>query len=382
MTRNNRSPKRRKINNSTQTGSNPKDILIEFIRRDLIDDDSDTDDMENQEQYEDKSQWPLKTIYKEINDINDLIELGKSYDPKLKVRYNINLERLNKVVKPLENLRDMIGLDNIKKTIVNQIIYYLSDLENQDMMHTVITGPPGVGKTRLGRIFGDIYYNLGVLEGNKKKRKRHQEDYTFKIVKRSDLIGKYLGHTAVKTQKVIDNCQGGVLFIDEAYSLGNAQGRDSFSKECIDTINQNLTEKKCNFLCIIAGYKDALEKCFFAYNQGLSRRFTFRYNIEKYTAEQLRLILFEMIEKIGWKIDKEKIKVKFFEDNYQYFKNMAGDMETLLFNSKISHSRRTFCYPELRKTLNLDDIQKGINTFNEGRGNKEKVNDTWKYMYL
>ena len=62
------------------------------------------------------------------------------------------------------------------------------------------------------------------------------------IVKRSDLIGKYLGSTAAKTQSVIDSCAGGVMFIDEAYSLGDNEGRDSFSKECLDTLNQNLLE--------------------------------------------------------------------------------------------------------------------------------------------
>jgi stage V sporulation protein K len=67
---------------------------------------------------------------------------------------------------------------------------------------------------------------------------------TLKVVKRSDLIGKYLGHTAVQTQEIFDKAEGGVIFIDEAYSLGNPEGRDNFSKECIDTINQNLTEKK------------------------------------------------------------------------------------------------------------------------------------------
>ena len=66
----------------------------------------------------------------------------------------------------------------------------------------------------------------------------------FKLVKRSDLIGEYLGQTAVKTQKVIDSIIGGVLFIDEAYSLGNSEKRDSYSKECLDTINRNLTENE------------------------------------------------------------------------------------------------------------------------------------------
>ena len=88
---------------------------------------------------------------------------------------------------------------------------------------------------------------MGVLKGSDKAFNSltgKKDDFVVKIVKRKDLIGEYLGHTAVKTQKVIDECKGGVLFIDEAYSLGNTDKKDTYSKECIDTINQNLTEKK------------------------------------------------------------------------------------------------------------------------------------------
>ena len=128
---------------------------------------------------------------------------------------------------------------------------------NDDMLHTVITGSPGTGKTELGKILGKVYKAMGVLSNG-----------TFHIAKRSDLIGRFQGHTAVKTQEFIDKCKGGVMFIDEAYSLGNKEQRDTFSKECIDTINQNLTERR-DFLCIIAGYRKELNKCFFAYNPGL-----------------------------------------------------------------------------------------------------------------
>ena len=332
---NNDNNKKRKTEQSSQTNNDDVKDFLRFIRiNNNFIDDTESSEEDYFDEPENKDLWPYKEIEKEIKSLEDLIELGKMYDPLLKVRYNIDLEKLSNLVKPLEKLQSMIGLNNIKESIVGHITYYLANLEEEtnDMMHTVITGPPGVGKTQLGQILGDIYYNLGILQGNKtKKRGRNSkfknDGYTFKIIKRSDLIGKYLGHTAVKTQKVIDSCEGGVMFIDEAYSLGNAEGRDSFSKECIDTINQNLTEKKCNFLCIIAGYKDALENCFFAYNQGLSRRFTFRYNIEKYTAKELKLIFHEMVKKLGWTINEKDIKTKFFEENYSNFKNMAGDME-------------------------------------------------------
>ena len=389
---NNENNKKRKTEQSSQTNNDDVKDFLRFIRiNDSFIDDSESSDDDYFNEPENKDLWPYKEINKEIKSLDDLIELGKMYDPLLKVRYNIDLQKLAKLVVPLEKLQSMIGLSNIKESIVGHITYYLANLEEdtQDMMHTVITGPPGVGKTRLGQILGDIYYNLGILKGTQtKKRGRNSkiknDGYTFKIIKRSDLIGKYLGHTAVKTQKVIDSCEGGVMFIDEAYSLGNAEGRDSFSKECIDTINQNLTEKKSNFLCIIAGYKDALDKCFFSYNEGLSRRFTFRYNIEKYTAEELKLIFHEMVEKLGWTINEKDIKTKFFEDNYSNFKNMAGDMETLLFNCKIVHGKRVFCKPKEKKILTLEDIKNGFKRFNEGRGNdKEDVREQiWKNMYI
>jgi hypothetical protein len=371
--------KRQKTNKSIQTEPIKKNIFKLIDEFDSSDSESDSDS----EIEDTNDKWTYEEIKKDINNINDLIELGKMYDPNKKVRYNINLYTLNKLVDPLERLNSMIGLSNIKENIVGQIIYHMQNLdENNDMMHTVIQGSPGVGKTMLGRILGDIYFNMGILKGNRKRSRSGNRSYNFKIVKRSDLIGKYLGHTAVKTQKVIDSCQGGVLFIDEAYSLGNPEGRDSFSKECIDTLNQNLTENKGNLLCIIAGYKDALEKCFFSYNEGLSRRFTFRYTIDPYSEKELREIFIKMIKEIGWSVDDKNIPLSFFKDNYDSFKNMAGDVETLIFNCKIEHSKRVFCLPEQRKKLNYEDIKKGFEVFCKNRGNKKETNEVWKAMYI
>jgi SpoVK/Ycf46/Vps4 family AAA+-type ATPase len=255
------------------------------------------------------------------------------------------------------------------------------------MLHTVIQGPPGVGKTLLGRLLGEIYYNLGVIKGNKDKKKRKKagdsnEKFAFKIVKRSDLIGKYLGHTAAKTQQAIDEAEGGVLFIDEAYSLGNPEGRDSFSKECIDTINQNLSENKGKFLCIIAGYKESLDKCFFAYNEGLRRRFSFVYTIEPYIAKELREIFIKMVRDIKWDIVSETdIGLDFFEKNHSCFKFYGGDMETLLFNCKLEHSKRTFGTAEPKKKFNREDLDNGFKVFLFNRKDSKGDGTVWKSMY-
>jgi hypothetical protein len=320
-----------------------------------------------------------------INFIRDLIDLGKMY--KEDHNYAINLKRLYNLIPTLEKLENVVGMENVKKTIVNQIVYFLSGLDvNDDMLHTVITGPPGVGKTLLGNIIGEIYYKLGIVNGNGKQYidpvTKEERDYIFKIAKRSDLIGEYLGHTAIKTQKVIDECEGGVLFIDEAYSLGNEEKKDIYSKECIDTLNQNLTEKKTQFICIIAGYPDDLDKCFFSVNDGLKRRFPFKYNIDKYTPIELTHILMLMIKKKNWKLDNQLSFdeiIEFMKINYDKFPNYGGDIETLFFNIRIAHSLRTIGkLPSIKKYITIEDIKEGLGIYSKS----QKIeNNNYLHLY-
>lgn len=286
-------------------------------------------------------------------------------------KYSINLKILNSIRKPLLKLKSMIGLTQVKNSIVDMIIYYLQGFENKNknMLHTVIEGPPGVGKTQLGKIFAEIYAGLGVIPSNK-----------FKLVKRTDLIGEYLGHTSHKTQQAIDDADGGVLFIDEAYSLGNSEKKDSFSKECIDTINQNLSENKKKFICIIAGYPIELEKCFFSYNPGLKRRFPFRYTIDGYQPDELRDIFLKKITDSQWKINGEELNKdelsKFFTEQKDNLPHFGGDIENLLMDCKFMHSRRVVGkHPKLRRKLIKQDIEDGFARFKKNK--KEKDNDIY-----
>lgn len=326
----------------------------------------------------------------QINNLSDIIKLGKSY--KENHNYPFDLKRLFNLVPTLEKLESMIGMKKVKENIVNQIIYFLSGLEeNNNMLHTVITGSPGVGKTVLGRIVGEIYYHMGILKGSGKKYidplTGEQMDFVFKIAKRSDLIGEYLGHTAVKTQKAIDECKGGVLFIDEAYSLGsgNNDKKDSYAKECIDTLNQNLSENKKNFVCIIAGYPEELDKCFFSQNEGLKRRFPFKYDIEKYDYTELTSILISMIKDSKWSIDDKMSLDKligFMKEHYEAFPYFGGDIETLLFHVKIAHAHRVMgLHPKHRKKLDITDMEKGFQNYIKYKGEK-KESDLLSHIYI
>jgi len=322
--------------------------------------------------------WEKVKITKQIDTIDDLIELGKMYKPEEKKKYNIDMVSLNKLVDPLVDLKRMVGMPKLKKAILDQVIYFLQDFDekNTHMMHTIIEGPPGSGKTEVAKILGKIYARLGFLKKDK-----------VTSVRRSDLIGQYLGQTAIKTQKAIDSAKGGVLLIDEAYSLGNPEGRDSYSKECIDTINQNLSEGKGDFICIIVGYKKALKESFFAYNAGLERRFPFRYTIDEYNHSDLMNIFKKLLVDYKWEFVVEEKKLdKFFEENRKIFEFNGGDLETLIQCSKIAHSRRVFMLDDTeKKKLSIDDLKSGLKTMMENeevanRKNKNEV-DIIQHLY-
>ncbi|AYV77037.1 MAG: AAA family ATPase [Barrevirus sp.] len=400
--------------NKNKRAKTDKELLNLLLGPDLLDDDDDDLDYEEGDDLtgiviEEPCPNPLcdhkvhdlntfKVVYpKTLNNITDLISLGKTYHCKMNMTYfGLNLKLMCNLVEPLTQLQNMVGLSVIKENMVNQIIFFLQKLDhkekcgtcieciydkpctkilNNDMLHTVITGPPGVGKTELGKILGQVYKAMGILSSGH-----------LNIATRSDLVGKYLGHTADKTQKFIDSCKGGVMFIDEAYSLGNKEGRDSFSKECLDTLNLNMSERR-DFLVIIAGYAEALDNCFFAYNEGLRRRFTFRYDIEGYSGSELSEIFVLKIKNDGWLIDQNIGNIsQFFETNLRYFPHFGGDIESFLLNCKVIHGRRVVFMDQIhKKVLSLTDINEGLEKFVQHRKyneDKNKMSDSVKRIYL
>ena len=317
-------------------------------------------------------------IFSEINDISDLLQLIETYPDDKETEYNINMTALHKIKKPLKELNNMIGMKDLKENIIDQIIFYIQNLhtlktefKGNDFMHTVIYGPPGTGKTEIAKIIGAIFSKMGVLTKG-----------TFKKVTRSDLIAGYLGQTSLKTRDVINECLGGVLFIDEAYSLGNEEKKDSFSKECIDTLCEALSDHKDNLMVIIAGYEKDLNNCFFNYNQGLSSRFTWRFKTDEYTAEDLYNIFLKKVNDCGWSFsEKSNIDVKWFEKHKNHFKFYGRDIETLLAKTKIAHSRRVFCLePSVKKLLIIKDIDKGLEIYLKNEDSKHKENTTFNSM--
>lgn len=159
-----------------------------------------------------ESPKPLPSKYQLIDDsfdtIEDILRVLAKHTYNEDTEYNIDLQALHKIKPELEAFNSMIGNEAFKKSILQQLLYFIQGFadSNKEYKHMVITGPPGTGKTEMAKIIGKMYSKIGILKNN-----------VFKKVTRSDLVAGYLGQTAIKTRKIIDECIGGVMFFDEAY---------------------------------------------------------------------------------------------------------------------------------------------------------------------
>lgn len=206
-------------------------------------------------------------------------------------------EEKNDLEKPsTKKLENLIGLSEVKKnidSIINSIEVEKLRGEKVIAGHYVFEGNPGTGKTTVARILGKKFKELGLLQ------KGH-----FIEVKREDLVGRYSGHTATKTKKVLEKALGGVLFIDEAYSL-NTSERDSFGIEAINTIVPFIEDNRDNMILIISGYEKPI-KDFLKTNPGLQSRFDHTINFKDYNEGELYQIFKLLSKEFSWNESTDK----------------------------------------------------------------------------
>lgn len=191
----------------------------------------------------------------------------------------------------IAELNSLIGLKNIK-ALVNELLAY-SDIQakrrenglNTDPMalHMIFKGNPGTGKTTVARLLGKIFKGKGLLETG------HLIE-----IERADLVGEYIGHTAHKAREQLKKALGGILFIDEAYSLARG-GEKDFGKEAIDALVKGMEDHKDNLILILAGYKDEMDT-FIKTNPGLKSRFPIHMEFDDYNLEELLEIADSMLE--------------------------------------------------------------------------------------
>lgn len=233
-----------------------------------------------------------------------------------------------------QELDSLVGLNEVKNTVNDLIAYHkVQELRKQknlfsekNTLHLAFTGNPGTGKTTVARIIGRIYKQIGLLSKGQ-----------FIEVSRTDLIAGYQGQTALKVKKVIEKAMGGVLFIDEAYSITENDHADSYGRECLTELTKALEDYRDDLVVIVAGYTEPMQ-LFFESNPGLRSRFNTFIKFDDYDEEELINIMKQTCEKNNYETSadaNEKIKNVIHERvtrkeeefaNGRFIRNLFEDM--------------------------------------------------------
>ncbi len=249
--------------------------------------------------------------------------------------------------KIIDELNSLIGLEQIKAQIQEHILYikYINlrrgkgyKLDEKISLHSVFTGNPGTGKTTVVKLLGEIYKSLGMLS------KGHVVE-----VGRTELVAEYIGQTAPKVKEIIEKARGGILFIDEAYSLFREDDSKDFGKEVIEVLLKEMSDGKGDIAVMVAGYPIEMEN-FLNSNPGLKSRFSYYFRFPDYTPNELMEILQLKAREAKLIITKEalaefeKIIINEYRNRDKTFGN-ARFAVGLLNEAKINMARRVMSVP-------------------------------------
>ena len=288
----------------------------------------------------DKSEEDLFGIYEKMIDLDTFGFMGVSKG---------DLFKIGKSEKKLESL---IGLSAIKESVKKIKAYTLSNRESDDLnIHMCFLGNPGTGKTEVARCIADILYENKILPTNKVVE-----------VDRSGLVSQYFGATAEKTKSVIETAMGGVLFVDEAYALGNNSdfGITDYGKEAIDTLVKAMEDYRGKFCVIFAGYKNEMLQML-KINPGMQSRIQFVLDFPNYSRDELRSIMNLMLENRRYSLDENAAtKILDVTDVKRKEPNFANAREIRNILDQIIMCQNIRCIGTEDRELGFVDVNKYI----------------------
>jgi SpoVK/Ycf46/Vps4 family AAA+-type ATPase len=292
-----------------------------------------------------------------FGEIQELLKSNNSTESKnnnsgTSIKNNSNSpsnESIEDVLKELDSFTGMNGIKKDVRTLIN-LLKIQKQREQQGLsvvkpsLHMVFTGPPGTGKTTVGRIMGRVFKTLGVLE------KGHIIE-----TDRSGLVAGYVGQTAIKLDEVVNKAKDGVLFIDEAYTLSPSEGQDSFGQEAIDTLLKRMEDLRENLVVIVAGYEEEMQR-FIESNPGFKSRFNKYISFEDYKPDELIQIFKSIVLKNNYIAETDLIKALTtkFNDLYNTRNKSFGNGRVVrnLFEKIVENQSNRLA----NETNNLSDI--------------------------
>lgn len=378
-----------------------------------------------------------------MGDVERLIAIESPLVKSIKSTENMKLA--------IEKLKAMVGMDSVKRTVIDQMRFLIvnnarqgDEAAEQHMLHAVISGAPGTGKTTIAHILAQIWMAMGLIECTEEtkpdvetivKNTRTQlldaactvhdlhlrnykalsasrnnmkvvrnapykqrpkllsqtvaetqtflremskelfdmssatfdelfkkvpplviRDPKFTVASAPDLVGQYIGQTAIKTKQILDDALGGVLFIDEAYALVNPDSTKDFGKESLTVINEYMSKYPTRLIVIFAGYRDKLTETIFKVQPGLERRCQWHFNIDDYSPVMLARIFNTQLQKTGWSADPSVDIASLITNNAELFRFGGGSTEQFMFHCKLSYAASKFSETLEADNVNYDSV--------------------------
>jgi SpoVK/Ycf46/Vps4 family AAA+-type ATPase len=294
-----------------------------------------------------RSSSPVRKV-DSIRDLSAALRSGKLDAP--------SAASADDVADALDELAAFVGVEKVKRLVLEMVLLSCLRLaDDRDFTNVVLTGSPGTGKTELcgsvARVWRSVFHG-----------KRGRVTWLC----RAQLIGEHLGETSIKTMRALSAATPGVVVLDEVYALGSGErDKDSFSKECIDAINQFLSECRESVTVIVAGYREETDRCFFSRNPGLERRFPWRFHVDDYSVPELTKIAEKQLADASWGAFSGWAADPVLLAELALAKNNGGDTQSILHSCKLAHARRIPPEAE-RRVLSIEDLRAGCSAWRGG----------------